>query len=724
MKKTIKWHKFFSILKYLPFNRFILLTLFLMVFIAFHYFSTKSILPTTDTKDLWFYSGLFMVLFSLLFIEPYYTSPKNVISNVIPLLLVFIAIKSILKNDLFWWIAIFILSLLLILSIFSMSFEDKNKSPDYIKNKIANKIKDLVVIIGQGKVLYSANFIFFLLTYYSIQNFYTIILFLFWFFVLCINPKKLHSKFLNENAYKDIDQQIGEIFGVQSKKIFLVKLFENRKNIKRFDIVKFRYSMLDADDLIISGIIFDTYLLNKEKWAKILQLAEPKKEESRLEKNTVYKITDDEEIKKLSIELKTDTFIGIIIDGSAIGRIKFEYSKKQDDLQESDLLELYIGNKRLFYQVTGGFTEIEKLEERNETGFIEGEAIQLGEWQKEKLSFQKFGWVPSVNTPIFKADTSNITVRDFKYPEYKIGSIPGTTLPSVVDLNEAVSHHMALLGVTGSGKSFLAREIINEIIGDTKVICIDFNNEFADTLTPAPTCIISDTKASEVFTDIDWINNELEQFGNKQDKPGIVCRQNRIKSALKDEINIFLDDTKCNIKIFELPDVSNTTGILDYTKYFFKVLFNNAKERQKNKAAKKICVVLEEAHTVIPEWNFSGSSDKTSQSLVNSIGQITLQGRKYGVGFLVIAQRTANVSKTVLTQCNTVVCFQAFDETSFNFLGNYVGKDIVQTLPNLKQYHAIVAGKAVKANIPMIVDLRREAQNMTENENTKRYKLE
>jgi hypothetical protein len=88
--------------------------------------------------------------------------------------------------------------------------------------------------------------------------------------------------------------------------------------------------------------------------------------------------------------------------------------------------------------------------------------------------------------------------------------------------------------------------------------------------------------------------------------------------------------------------------------------------------------------------------------------QIALQGRKYGVGLLVIAQRTANVSKTVLTQCNTVVCFQAFDETSFTFLGNYVGKDMVQALPNLKQYHAVVAGKAVKSNMPMIIDLTRE----------------
>jgi uncharacterized protein len=72
-----------------------------------------------------------------------------------------------------------------------------------------------------------------------------------------------------------------------------------------------------------------------------------------------------------------------------------------------------------------------------------------------------------------------------------------------------------------------------------------------------------------------------------------------------------------------------------------------------------------------------------------------------------IAQRTANVSKTVLTQCNTVICFQAFDDTSIGFLGNYIGRDLVQTLPNLQPFHAVVTGKAIKSNIPMIIDLTR-----------------
>jgi hypothetical protein len=462
--------------------------------------------------------------------------------------------------------------------------------------------------------------------------------------------------------------------------------------------------MRDADDLIITGIVFDTYLLNQEKWAKVLQLSDPQKENSNLENNVVYKISDTGNIGR---ELRIDDLAGVVMEGSTIGKIKFEYSKKEDDLQEGDLLELKVNGHRLFYQVIAGNTEKEKLEDRNETGFIKGEAIQLGEWIGNSVCFQKFGWVPPINTPVFKTTASDIRVEQYSYPYYKIGCVPGTNLPSIINLDEAISHHIALLGVTGSGKSFLAREIINQIKSDTKIICVDFNKEFVTTLNPAPENIISTGKAKEISEKIDWINVELEKFGNLQNKSLIATKQTEIKAAIKSEIAAFLDNRTCNIKVFELPDLSNTTGILDYTKYFFKMLFEVAKERQIAGQTAKMCVVLEEAHTIIPEWNFSGSGDKTSQSLVNSIGQITLQGRKYGIGFVVIAQRTANVSKTVLTQCNTVICFQAFDETSFIFLGNYVGKDMVSALPNLKQYHAVVAGKAVKANMPMIVDLKR-----------------
>lgn len=704
-------------LRELTHNRFVVFLVFLGLYVSVCSYFTGSILPSASMQDLWFYSGLSMVLISILFVEPYYSSPKNVITNTIPLLLVFVSIKNSFENDYIWWGVIAIISSLLILSIFAIAFEDPNRGPDDRRNLISEFLKQCVTIVGKGKVIYSA--VFFLFLYINITSkpsdefsrifdSYFVFLMIMWAMTLAIDPKELNNTF-SIKKIKPQEDEIGTIFGVQSKKMFLVKLYEDRKAIKKMDIVKFRYSMQDSDSFLMTGIIFDTYLLNQEKWAKILQLGEIKMEGANLKKNAVYKIADAEK-GKLEEKLKIDDFVGIVSDGSEIGKIKFEYSKKVEDLQEGDLLELEVSKRRLFYQVVGGNTEKEKLEDKNEMGYIDGEAIQLGEWSVEELSFQKYGWLPSINTPIFKADTADITVQEFVYPHYRLGVIPNTDLPSVINLDEAVSHHMALLGITGSGKSYLACEIINQIKKDTKVICVDFNKEFVSTFTPAPGNIIDSLKAEEISEKIDWINTELEKFGNQQDKPGIAKKQVEIKLILRQEIEKFLDEKGCNIRVFELPDISNTTGILDYTKYFFRVLFEIAKERQIAGKMAKICVILEEAHTIIPEWNFSGSSDKSSQGLVNSIGQITLQGRKYGVGFLVIAQRTANVSKTVLTQCNTVICFQAFDETSFSFLGNYIGKDLAQTLPNLKKYHAIVTGKAVKSNLPMIIDLERKQE--------------
>lgn len=651
-------------------NRFILFALFMVLFIALNLSFHGSILPKAGTDSLWFYSGIVMILFSILFIEPYYTSPKNVITNSIPLLLVLVAIRGDFNNTVIWWIGTGSLGLLLLSSIIALALENKNKSPECWNNRTSELLKNSVVLIGQGKFLYSAIFVYFLLSYHSIQDHYTLVLFVMWFFILLINPKRIKSTFTTKKE-RFSENALGEIFSVQSKKIFLVKLFEDRKGITKFDVVKFRYSMQDYDDRVVTGIVFDTYLLNQEKWSKVLQLRMRKESNSYLDKNVVFKITDEAEKKNAEAELNIDNFVGVVIEGSQIGKIKFEYSKKEDDLQEGDLLELRISDRRLFYQVVSGITAKEVLEHRNETGFVTGEAIQLGEWDAKTLSFQKYGWVPYINTPLFRADTSDIVLPDFKYPDYRLGVIPNTTLPSIINLKDAVSHHMALLGVTGSGKSFIARELIKELVSDTRVICVDFTGE--------------------------WIK-ELKK-----------CQLEHM-TLNKDNIQSFLACNDKKVGIVELPSISNTSDVLKTTEKLFEILFDHAKKGYEAGTAAKITLVLEEAHTITPETTFLGDLGDygSNKALVNKMGQVALQGRKYGVGMLVIAQRTANVSKTVLTQCNTIVCFQAFDETSFNFLGNYIGRDLVQTLPNLKQYHAIVTGKGVRSNIPMIVNLERK----------------
>ena len=282
------------------------------------------------------------------------------------------------------------------------------------------------------------------------------------------------------------------------------------------------------------------------------------------------------------------------------------------------------------------------------------------------------------------------------YSKYKLSVI--------INKNIAITHHTAVLGVTGTGKSIFSRNLIREFIKDkkTKVICIDFTGEYIGKFKDLkPIQIVPDEISQDLFKGIDLIEREIANNFNK-DNDKTRAEKKKISDTINKCIEDFLN-SESSLSVFELPHVENTSGVLTYTKTFFRILFHIAKT--KSNFGNRVCLVLEEAHTVVPEWSFSGVSDKIAQPLLNSISQIALQGRKYNVGLLVIAQRTANVSKTILTQCNTIISFQEFDKTSSDFLSNYFGGTIAEILPTLKYKHAIAAGKAFRSSVPMIFEV-------------------
>lgn len=83
----------------------------------------------------------------------------------------------------------------------------------------------------------------------------------------------------------------------------------------------------------------------------------------------------------------------------------------------------------------------------------------------------------------------------------------------------------------------------------------------------------------------------------------------------------------------------------------------------------RCCIVLEEAHSLVPEFNaIVNDGDKAA---TNGTAKAILQGRKFGFGCLLITQRTANVTKSILNQCNSVFALQMFDATGMEFLRNY-----------------------------------------------------
>lgn len=677
------------------------ITLFIINFfllLVIFFITTGRVFPSSEQSVVLF-SALLMLSFVTLFLEHFFTTPTDVLASTIAILLLLAPLQAQLsKLGRWYWIFFGYNLLLLVTSLIALLLLDDNKSSVAMQNRVSLALKRFSVFFGNGRFLFFALFLLTLLFYVDSQSRQFLVIAGYASVILLIDPKGFVLSSWRSRRKAGLD--IGEIIGVQSRNTFLAKLYTERVPVRRFDIVEFRYSM-DEGRRVFKGMIVDNFLLNEQQWIKILATedilgalgAEPNTEIGAA--NVVFKI------QGCAVPELLERFVGVVVERSSIMKLRFDYAGRVT-ISEGSLLETNVSGKRVLYQVTQGLTEIEALEHKNEAGLVVGEAVQLGIWDSNRLLFEKYGWVPEINTPLFMASNAPAFVAE---PEEKqVGTIPGTNYPVLLNLRQAVTHHMAILGVTGSGKSVFCRDLIRKIIADgTKVICVDFTNEYRKKFPDiAPENVVTDVRKEELFEAIDALSTELEKFANQQNKQLIANKTKVLKDLFYEAVKEFMQSDK-KLALFELPDVSNTTGILEYTKWFFRGLFQIA--RQDANFGKQVCVVLEEAHTVIPEWNFIGVEEKKAQSLVNSISQIALQGRKYNVGFIVVAQRTANVSKTVLTQCNTIVAFQQFDKTSSDFLLNYMGSEMTAALSTLRFRQAIAVGKAFRSGVPVIFEV-------------------
>lgn len=668
-------------------------------------------------NDFWFTSGFLLLILLSLIDQPHFSKDSNVFVNAVTAGVSLLLVDDDNRN---WVFGLFLgITFYLAISSYILMWLRNSSMPN--ENKWIQFYSRINRDLGKPQTLFSAFFLWGAISQFGVSSDGFNALLLYWVLFMILNLPSLAStinKLFEKEETQKHDCSLGAIFGVQSKNTFLVKLFHERKEtIKLFDFVEFVYS-IDEDRQIRKGLILDSYLLNEQQWVKVLTTSEINK---IFNNQSIFKEHSEDIIYKIKDIPKTDyldTFVGIITENSIIGKIRFIYNSRAL-IQEGQLLEVKISRDKIsvFYQIVEGITKIEQLENKNETGLIIGEAMQLGTWNKEKVRFEQFGWVPDINSPVYIA--SKIQEVGIEKNEFQIGHIPRTNFPVIINKELALTHHTAVLGVTGTGKSVFSRNLIREYIKDKtiKVICIDFTGEYKGKFNDlSPAKIVDDEKDVELYKTFEWVSNELEKFGNQQNKEKLKKADDFIRETLQEALTIFLKSEETQLSVFELPDVSNTANILEYTRQLFKALFQIAKKEKCFNH--KVCIVLEEAHTIIPEWNFVGIADKSSKSLLNSIAQIALQGRKFDVGLLVIAQRTANVSKTILTQCNTIISFQEFDKTSSEFLSNYFGQGIASVLPNLKFRQAIVAGKALKSNVPMIFEVP-EIKESNEQENTK-----
>jgi hypothetical protein len=104
-----------------------------------------------------------------------------------------------------------------------------------------------------------------------------------------------------------------------------------------------------------------------------------------------------------------------------------------------------------------------------------------------------------------------------------------------------------------------------------------------------------------------------------------------------------------------------------------------------------LLIVLEEAHNYLKAGENSISS-KTVQTIAK-------EGRKYGVGLLMVTQRPSELDETVLSQCGTIIALRMNNSRDRGHIKSAIQDElqtIVDLLPSLRTGEGIVSGEGVK----------------------------
>lgn len=107
-----------------------------------------------------------------------------------------------------------------------------------------------------------------------------------------------------------------------------------------------------------------------------------------------------------------------------------------------------------------------------------------------------------------------------------------------------------------------------------------------------------------------------------------------------------------------------------------------------------IAIFCDEAHLYIPERQQSGGAGEISVEIFERIAK---EGRKYGVGLVVISQRPSEVNRTVLSQCNNLVAMRLTNGDDQSVVRRLLPDSLAgfgDLLPVLDTGEALVVGDA------------------------------
>lgn len=323
-----------------------------------------------------------------------------------------------------------------------------------------------------------------------------------------------------------------------------------------------------------------------------------------------------------------------------------------------------------------------------------------------------------------------------------------------INLNKIVSRHLAILAMTGMGKSNLVSLLAKQIGNlDGTVIIFDYHNDYSDLHIRGINII--DAKINPRYLDANTLGDVLEIRENADVQQRILRlaftadvkeakdfwdvldhnvamiganpeRKEDRHSA--DRVQDKIDDARHRFADVLDPDIMDPLGLIKEGRvnilnvselsekqanvalaYYLQEILNDRKaallaRNEKSKRVKRhrfdspIFVIIEEAHAFIPK----GEDTHTKYWAA----KIAREGRKFGLGLGIVSQRPRNIDPNVLSQMGSLAVMkivQEDDQHQISSAAEAISKDLVTQLSSLNVGDAVLVGQWV--NLPAIVHI-------------------
>lgn len=212
----------------------------------------------------------------------------------------------------------------------------------------------------------------------------------------------------------------------------------------------------------------------------------------------------------------------------------------------------------------------------------------------------------------------------------------------------------------------------------------------------------------------DKLTNLITRLRTKMDdkKYGFVFHEDDTTKA--EYLNQFaariMGNDQYRIKVIDLSEVpsdmlSIVIGIVTRLVYDIQFWMTPAKDEVRH----PFVLICDEAHIYMS--NDMSKMKAVEKKSLEIFEKIAKEGRKYGIGLLIVSQRPAELNTTIMSQCNNIVSLKVTNDRDKSAVAamltdSLVG--IVEMLPNLDVGECVVVGDAIMLPSKIILDKPKE----------------